>query len=76
MFGEKYINTWERERYIVKEKPFDFDLSQFDIIQDGRAIETITVFYKDDQESIRNALNNGKEIDGWNNGFGDVVYIK
>lgn len=70
------MRTWVREGYEVVEKDFDRDLHEFDVIRDnGELIGTITPATLKDMEAIIRDLNNGEDVDGWEDGRGGTIYI-
>ncbi len=70
------MKTWERENYEVIEKEFDYDLHQFDIVQNGLAIATITPGSLDEMDSIIKDLDAGADVDGWEDGMGNTIRVK
>lgn len=73
--GEITMRTWKREGYEVVEKEFDFDLHEFDIIKNGETIATITPGNIEEMEDIITALDDGEDVDGWEDGMGNTIYI-
>ena len=69
------MKTWEREGYKVVEKEFDYDLHEFDVIKDGETIATITPDSIESMNSIIDALDNGEDVDGWEDGMGNTIHI-
>jgi len=69
------MKTWEREGYKVVEKEFDYDLHEFDVIKDGETIATITPDSIESMDSIIDALDNGEDVDGWEDGMGNTIHI-
>ena len=72
---EREIRIWEREGYIVGEMEFDGELHTFDIIKGEEVIATITPdTIKDMNETIK-ALDDGEDVDGWEDGMGNTISI-
>lgn len=70
------MRTWERVGYKVIEKELDYDLHEFDIIKDeGEVIATITPGSIEDMEDVVTALNNGENVDGWEDGMGNTIRV-
>ena len=69
------MRTWEREGYKVVEKEFDYDLHEFDIVKNGETIATINPGSIDDMENIIKDLDNGEDVDGWEDGKGNTIRI-
>lgn len=69
------MRVWEREGYKVVEKEFDHDLHEFDVIKDGKVIATITPGDLDDMETIVSDLDAGEDVNGWEDGNGNTIYI-
>lgn len=72
---EKEMKTWEREGYIVKEVEFDGDLHEFDVIKAGEVIATITPADIDGMNRIIEDLDNGEDVNGWEDGMGNTIVI-
>lgn len=70
------MRMWKRENYTVKEVPFDFDLHHFDVIKDGKVVANIAPETIEDMEQVIKNLNNGEDINGWEDGLGNTIYIK
>ena len=70
------METWKREGYIVKEKEFDFDLHEFDVIKNNEVIATITPDSLRSMQEIIVDLNRGDCVDGWEDGKGNTIHIQ
>lgn len=70
------LRTWERENYTVNEIEFDYDLHEFEVVKDGEVIATITPDTVEDMEDMANALDNGADVNGWEDGMGNIVNVK
>lgn len=70
------MRTWEREGYIVVEAAFDHDLHQFEVVQDGETLFTITPPDLESQEQIVEALDAGEDVNGWEDGNGTTIHIE
>jgi len=70
------MKTWERDGYIVVERPFDFDLHVFDVIGDGgEVIGTIYPADINDMHAIIKDLDSGEDVDGWEDGNGNTIRL-
>lgn len=69
------MRVWKRNGYTVEEKEFDYDLHQFDIVKDNKVIATITPNSIKDMQSVIEDLNEGVDVDGWEDGNGNTIII-
>ncbi|WP_078577315.1 hypothetical protein [Salipaludibacillus agaradhaerens] len=69
------MREWKREGYEVVEKEFDGDLHEFDVIAGGEIIATITPNDIEDMEEIIKDLDNGEDVNGWEDGMGNTISI-
>ena len=69
------MRTWERKGYEVVEVEFDGDLHEFEVVKDGEVIATITPDTIEDMEQIIEDLDNGEDVNGWEDGMGNVISI-
>jgi len=69
------MRVWERKGYRVEEKLFDHDLHEFDVVKDGEVIATITPADLEDMQRIIEALDAGEDVNGWEDGMGNTIYI-
>ncbi|MDF1510613.1 hypothetical protein PZE06_20985 [Robertmurraya sp. DFI.2.37] len=69
------MRTWKREGYEVVEKEFDYALHAFDVVKDGVVIATITPSTIQDMNQIIEDLDNGDDVNGWEDGSGNTVYV-
>lgn len=69
------LKIWERKGYSVEEKEFDFGLHQFEVIKDDEVIATITPGTVEDMKQIIRELDNGEDVDGWEDGNGNTINI-
>ncbi|PFY13880.1 hypothetical protein [Bacillus pseudomycoides] len=70
------MRTWNREGYQVVEIDFDFDLHAFEVIKDEELIATITPNTIEDMQQIIEALDNGEDVNGWEDGMGNTISIE
>ena len=71
------MRTWKRKSYKVVEKPFDFNLHEFDVIMDnGEVVGTITPATLEDMAAVVADLDAGEDVNGWEDGMGNTIYIK
>ena len=69
------LKTWERNTYTVEEREFDGDLHEFDVIKNGEVIATINPETIEDMQAIIEDLDNGEDVDGWEDGNGNTINI-
>lgn len=70
------MKTWTRKGYVVNEVEFDRDLHEFEVVKDnGEKIATITPADTDDMQLIIKDLDNGEDVDGWEDGMGNTISI-
>ncbi|PEN08576.1 hypothetical protein [Bacillus pseudomycoides] len=67
------MRTWNREGYKVVEIDFDFDLHAFEVIKDEELIATITPNTIEDMQQIIVDLDNGEDVNGWEDGMGNTI---
>lgn len=70
------MKVWKREGYRVEEVEFDGDLREFEVIKNGEVIGTITPDSLEAMEQIIEDLNNGEDVDGWEDGKGGTIDTK
>lgn len=69
------MKIWTYHNYIVEEKEFDYDLHMFEIIQGEKILATIIPSCIEDMNEIIDALNNGEDVNGWEDGMGNTISI-
>lgn len=69
------MKIWERNGYTVVEKNFDHDLHEFEIVKDDEVIYTITPPNIIEMNAIIEALDEGHDVDGWEDGNGNTIVI-
>jgi hypothetical protein len=69
------MRTWEREGYKVEEREFDHDLHVFDVVKGNEVVATITPASIEDMEEIIADLDNGEDVNGWEDGMGNTIAI-
>jgi len=69
------MKTWLRDGYKVVEVPFDHDLHQFNVVQDGEVLFEINPATLEDQAQIIADLDAGHGVDGWEDGMGNTITI-
>jgi len=69
------MRTWKREGYVVKEKKFDFDLHELEVIKNGETIATITPGSLEEMEQTISGLDAGECVDGWEDGKGNTIRV-
>ncbi|PEA83809.1 hypothetical protein [Bacillus pseudomycoides] len=70
------MRTWNREGYQVEEVELDYDLHAFEIVKDEEVIATITPDKIEDMHQIIEALDNGEDVNGWEDGMGNTISIE
>ncbi|MCY7485797.1 MULTISPECIES: hypothetical protein [Paenibacillus] len=70
------MKTWTREGYEVVEAAMDHDLHQFEVIQDGEVVATIVPPDMESMEQIISDLDAGDDVNGWEDGMGNTIYIE
>lgn len=68
------MNTWLRDKYIVEMVDYDHDLKAFEVKQ-GDSIQTIYPASIKDMNSIIKHLDDGDDVDGWEDGLGNTIVI-
>jgi len=69
------MRNWKREGYEVAEKEFDRDLHEFEVVKRGEVIATITPADIDDMQRIVADLDNGEDVNGWEDGMGNTISV-
>ena len=69
------MRVWKREGYEVHEVEFDGDLHEFEVVKDGEVVATITPDSIEAMNQIIEDLNNGEDVDGWEDGMGNTINI-
>ena len=70
------MRIWKRKNYIVREQEHDYDLHCFVVEVEGKEDQII---YPGDLKSMREiitALDNGEDVDGWEDGMGNTIYTE
>jgi len=70
------VKTWERSGYVVNMLDFDHDLKVFKVVQEE--VDNVQIIYPstiEDMELIIQDLNNGEDVNGWEDGNGNVIVI-
>ncbi|GEM_PF-3212925 len=76
MKGREEMRTWERKNYYVAEETFDHDLHKFVIYSnDDEVIGEIYPNSIEDMETVIDDLDNGADVDGWEDGQGNTIKI-
>lgn len=70
------MKTWNRKGYTVEEVEYNYDLHAFEIIQNEEIVATITPNTIEDMQQIIEDLDNGEDVNGWEDGIGNTIYIK
>lgn len=69
------FRTWERENYTVNEVAFDHDLHEFEVVQNDEIVATINPNTLENQAQIIADLDNGEDVDGWEDGNGNTISL-
>lgn len=73
---EKKMRVWQRDGYVVNEVEFDGDLHEFMVVREGgEVIATITPASIEDMQQIIEDLDAGEDVNGWEDGMGNVISI-
>ncbi|PEI44624.1 hypothetical protein [Bacillus pseudomycoides] len=70
------MRTWNREGYQVEEVELDYDLHAFEIVKDEEVIAKITPNTIEDMKQIIEDLDNGEDVNGWEDGMGNTISIE
>lgn len=70
------MRTWNREGYQVEEVELNYDLHAFEIVKDEEVIATITPNTIEDMKQIIEDLDNGEDVNGWEDGMGNTISIE
>ena len=70
------MKTWTRNGYTVEEREFDYDLHCFVVVVDGKEDQIITPDSIEAMSSIIADLNAGEDVNGWEDGLGNIIYIE
>ena len=73
---DKTMKTWQRKGYTVEEREFDYDLLKFVVIQEDEEDQEIVPDSFEVMAEIVHALDNGEDVDGWENGNGETIKIE
>lgn len=69
------MKIWTRDGYKVVEVAFDRDLHQFNIVREGEVLYVINPATLEDQAQIIADLNAGHDVNGWEDGNGNTIYL-
>ena len=69
------MRAWKRNGYIIEEREFDYDLHCFAVVQIEKEDQIITPDSIESMNSIIIDLNNGEDVDGWEDGMGNTITI-
>lgn len=75
MKEENKMRTWQRNGYTVEERAFDHDLHCFAVVQPGQEDQIIYPATIEDMQAIIADLDNGADVDGWEDGMGNVISV-
>ena len=71
------MRIWKRKGYKVIEKPFNFNLHEFDVVMDnGEVVGTITPATLEDMAAVVADLDAGEDVNGWEDGMGNTIYVR
>lgn len=77
--GKMEMKTWTIKdgdiELEVVEKPFNYDLHEFEVYYQDQLIGTITPDTIEDMENIKADLDRGESPIGWEDGMGNTIYI-
>lgn len=69
------LRTWQRKGYTVEEQEFDYNLHKFVVIQEDEEDQEIVPDSIEVMKEIIHALDNGEDVDGWENGNGETIKV-
>ncbi|GEN87267.1 hypothetical protein [Oceanobacillus sojae] len=69
------MREWQREGYKVVEVELNGDLHDFEVVQGDEVVATITPETLEDMELIIKDLDNGDDVNGWEDGMGNTISI-
>lgn len=69
------MRTWIRNGYEVREVPFDHDLREFNVVKDNKVVATITPGDLGEMKKIVQALDDGEDVNGWEDGMGNTIRV-
>ena len=69
------MRTWTRKGYHVEERGYDYDLHCFAVVQLGQEDHIIYPATIEDMQAIIADLDNGADVDGWEDGMGNTISI-
>jgi hypothetical protein len=69
------FKTWDRGEYCVLEVAFDYDLHEFEVIKGEKILFTITPDSIAHMDRIKQRLNAGECVSGWDDGMGNTIVI-
>ena len=69
------LKVWERVGYTVEMVEYDGDLNAFEVTQ-GERVQTITPDSIEAMEQIIEDLDSGEDVNGWEDGMGNVINVK
>lgn len=72
---EMELKKWERKGYTVEMVEYDHDLKAFEVVQ-GDKVQTIYPATIEDMKRIIIDLDNGEDVDGWEDGLGNTIVIE
>lgn len=72
---EGKMKIWERDGYIVEEREFDYDLHRLSVIVDGVELYEIIPSDIDNMKDMMEELDNGADVEGWEDGQGNTIRI-
>ena len=68
------MRKWKRNGYTVEEREFDYSLHVFAVLVDGKKEQIIYPASIEDMESLIADLDNGDDVQGWEDGNGNTIY--
>lgn len=69
------MKTWNRNTYTVEMVEHDHDLKAFEVKQDDE-VQTIYPETIEDMQSIIDDLDNGEDVNGWEDGLGNTIVVE
>ena len=70
------MKTWKRNGYKVIEREHDYSLHCFAVVAKGMDEQVIYPDSIEAMESIITDLDNGEDVNGWEDGMGNTIYTE
>ncbi|APC48308.1 hypothetical protein BME96_09070 [Virgibacillus halodenitrificans] len=74
-FGELEFKIWVREGYEIKEIKSQGNLHEFEVVKGSEVVATIAPADVYDMEMIKADLDDGDDVNGWDDGKGNTINV-